>query len=86
MAVRPCVLAQKLNSGGYVEAEDRGRNIWGLGYAFAAGIPRLYLELQILQNIAPLPKKCIGSDKSKPVVLIELFEFSPNMTFRLHPK
>ena len=45
---------------------------------FAAHIPRLYLELQILQNIVPLPKKCVGSDKSKSVFLIELFEFSPN--------
>ena len=42
---------------------------------FAAHIPRLYLKLQ---NIVPLPKKCVGSDKSKSVFLIELFEFSPN--------
>ena len=50
----------------------------GKACTFAAHIPRLYLKLQILQNIVPLPEKCVGSDKSKSVFLIELFEFSPN--------
>ena len=30
--------------------------------------------MQILQNVVPFPKKCVGSDKSKSVFLIELFE------------
>ena len=37
-----------------------------------------YLAKSGRKNVVLLEKKCVGSDKSKSVFLIELFEFSPN--------